>query len=186
MSPVSNTSARRGTGRNRTSETLLRRPTSKPCHHGLSRPKTWLPLSLGPKSAQKAWKSEALRSKSFSPPKSEIQPRSTPKFGLGPGAGLVRAWCGPGAGLVRAWQSCVGHRIAASILRWQQDCPNHSCATHRIALMRYQQLGLGAVLARAQPCEASGTSLMLSREAIAQQDVQAGGAASLSGRRRLK
>ena len=55
------------------------------------------------------------------------------------------AWCGPGA----------------SILRWQQDCPSHSCATHRIALMHYQQLGLGAVLARAQPCDGAGPAVEL-------------------------
>ena len=62
-------------GRNRTSETLLRRPTPKPCHHKpchhrLSLPSQNVaqershrtassPLSLGPKSAQKPWKSEA-------------------------------------------------------------------------------------------------------------------------------
>ena len=91
------------------------------------------PLSLGPKSAQKAWKSEAgsaasmglqilvdpasshmLVSKPFlkrsrAPHRSRI---SGPSFQLrawcGPGAGLVRAWCGPGAGL--------------AILRWAQDC----------------------------------------------------------------
>ena len=74
---------------------------------------------------------------------------------------LVRPWCGPGAGLVRAWQSCVGHRIAASILRWQQHCFSHSCATHRIAPVHYQQLGLGAVLARAQPCDGAGPAVEL-------------------------
>ena len=61
----------------------------------------------------------------------------------GPGAGLVRAWCGPGAGLAQAWQSWVGHRIAASIQRHTQDCPD------------------GAVLARAQPCDGAGPAVEL-------------------------
>ena len=104
-------------GRNRTSETSLRRPTPKPCHHGLSLPvpndRFVTALFWGRKVRKRLGKA-----------KSEIRPRSIPKSD----------W-----GLVRAWQSCVGHRIAASILRWQQDCPSHSCATHRIALMHYQQ-----------------------------------------------
>ena len=43
--------------------------------------------------------------------------------------------------------SCVGHRIA----------------THRIALMHYQQLRLGAVLARAQPCDGAWKARSCSR-----------------------
>ena len=67
----------------------------------------------------------------------------------GPGSGLVRAWRGPGAGL--------------AILGWAQDCClNPALATGlpqpflrhtQNALMHYQQLWLGAVLARAQPCD---------------------------------
>ena len=46
-------------------------------------------------------------------------------------------------------QSWRGHRIAPSILLWQQDCFNHSCADNRIAPVHYEQLGLGTVLPRA-------------------------------------
>ena len=95
---------------------------------------------------------------------SEIRPRSIPKSDWG----LVRAWCaqclvraccGPGAGLVRAWQSWVGHRIVASIL-WAQDCFTNPVAS-RIAPVHYQQLWLGAVLARAQPCDGAGPAVEL-------------------------
>ena len=71
--------------------------------------------------------------------------RSTPKSDWG----LVRAWCGPGnpgLGTGLQPQSCAG---------------SHSCATHRIALMHYQQLWLGAVLARAQPCDGAGPAVEL-------------------------
>ena len=94
-------------------------------------------------------------------------------------------WCGPGAGLARAWrglllakplaefsvnpglstglplQSCAGNRIAPSILRWQQDCSTHSCADSRIAPMQHKQLGLGTILARAQPCDGAGPAVEL-------------------------
>ena len=94
------------------------------------------PLSLGPKRAF--------------PPKSENQPRSTPKSDWGwrgPGAGLVRAWCGPGAGLVRAWCGLVLVNPVVPVNPVVgQDCPSQSCRHGRIALMHHQQLGLGAVL----------------------------------------
>ena len=50
------------------------------------------PLSLGPKSAQKGLEKQG-RLRGFV---------LHTEVGLGPGAGLVRAWCGPDAGLVRA------------------------------------------------------------------------------------
>ena len=54
-------------------------------------------------------------------------------------------------------QDCCGNRIAPSnsavatglplsILGWAQDCFTHSCADSRIALVHYEQLGLGTVL----------------------------------------
>ena len=47
----------------------------------------------------------------------------------------------------------VGTGMLHSILLWQQDCFNHSCADSRIAPVHYKQLGLGTVLARAQACD---------------------------------
>ena len=89
--------------------------------------------------------------------KSDLAPhRSRIGAWCGPGAGLVRAWCGPGAGLVRAWcgpgagaNPGLGAGLPQSILLWAQDCFTQSCRHSRIA----PQLWLGAVLARAQPCD---------------------------------
>ena len=40
----------------------------------------------------------------------------------------------------------LGTGLLLSILLWQQDCFNHSCADCRIAPVHYKQLGLGTVL----------------------------------------
>ena len=123
MSPVSNTSARQGSGE----ESNVRNVAPETNALAMS------PWALS--SQNGAFCHRFVRAKLFSTEVGNPTSLHT-EVGLGP-------WS-------RAWQSWVGHRIAASILRWQQDCPSHSCATHRIAL-NYQQLWLGAVLARAQP-----------------------------------
>ena len=145
MSPVSNTSARQGTGveSNLPGDQRLSHLTIGFCY----RPKTAL---FGPGAEKctkigKAKPAPRLRSKS----QNSIRPRSItksdfwPKLPLaGPGAGLARAWrvpgaglvpawrawCGPGAGLARAWcgpgaglvlpfcQSCVSAGLLRSIL----------------------------------------------------------------------
>ena len=71
-------------------------------------------------------------------------------WALRPGAGLVRAWCGPGNPVVGA-----GLELQSSA----QDCFTQSCRHSRIALMQHQQLRLGAVLARAQPCDGAGPAV---------------------------
>ena len=98
----------------------------------------------------------------------EVQLCSPEKPWRGPGAGLVRAWCGPGAGHCHrgadAEVSVNVNPVASggllhSILLSAQDCSTQSCREHRIALMQHQQLGLGAVLARAQPCDGAGPAV---------------------------
>ena len=55
----------------------------------------------------------------------------------------------------------LGTGLLLSILLWQQDCFNHSCAGNRIAPVHYEQLGLGTVLARAQACDGVGPAVEL-------------------------
>ena len=62
----------------------------------------------------------------------------------------------------------VGTGLLLSILLWQQDCFNHSCAGNRIALVHYEQLGLGTVLARAQACDGVGPAVELPGECVSQ------------------
>ena len=102
MSPVSNTSARRGP------RTSLRRATPKPSHHGLSLPvrHRFVTALFGAEKCAKGLEKRSRKS-DLAPGQSRIGAWFGPGLGLvrawfGPGAGLVRAWCGPGAGLVRA------------------------------------------------------------------------------------
>ena len=106
-------------GRNRTSETSLRRPTPKPCHHGLLlpvpngafRPKNGL-TAMSPLRHRSLW-GQKVR-KRLGKAKSEIRPRSIPKLDWG----LVRAWRRPGnpaLGTGMLPQSCAGNRIASAI-----------------------------------------------------------------------
>ena len=62
-----------------------------------------------------------------------------------PGAGLARAWC------CLSVNPVVSAGLLRSILLSAQDCFNQSCRQRRIVPAHYQQLVLGAVLARAQP-----------------------------------
>ena len=82
-----------------------------------------------------------------------------------------RRRCGPGAGLVRATVAgalaefsvnpALSTGLLHSILRSAQDCSTQSCGGRRIASMQHQQLGLGAVLPRAQGHNGVGPAVEL-------------------------
>ena len=169
MSPVSNTSARRGAGEESNLRNVPHHGLSLPVQNGAFWPKNSL-TAMSPLRHRSLWgrkvrdgkarpaprlRSERgrLRSKSRTFLHEVGNPTSLQaEVGLGPGAGLVGAWCGPGAAL--------------AILCWAQDCCLNPAAatgllTHRIALMQHQQLWLGAVLARAQPCDGVGPAVEL-------------------------
>ena len=148
MSPVSNTSARRGAGE----ESNLRNVAPETNAQAMS---PWA-LVTSPKrrfSAQKRSHRDVTASSplSFGAEKCAkgLEKRSR-KSDLAPYQSRIGAWCGPGnpaLGTGLPPQSCAGNRIAPAI--------------HRIALMHYQQLWLGAVLARAQPCDGAGPAVEL-------------------------
>ena len=165
-SPVSNTSARRGPGRNRTSETSLPRATPKPSHHTYPKRRflaqelrchRFVTLSLGPKCAKGLEKQS--RTSDLAPGRSLVWAWAAALVrawcgGVGlvrPGAGLAQAWFGPeraGAGLVRAWCGPGNPMLGTELLP-------QSCCGNRLLrpFLRHTQNcpdGLGAVLARAQ------------------------------------
>ena len=125
MSPVSNTSARQGTGVAISPSAFLTIPKRRFLSQKRSHRDVTASTALfgAEKCAKGLEKQNHLK---FSPPKSLLHT----EVGLGPGAGRVRAGCGPGAGLaILRWaQGCSLNPALATglphpLLRSQQDCP---------------------------------------------------------------
>ena len=158
MSPVSNTSARRGTGEESNAKTV-----SPQCHRFVT---ALFGAEKCAKGLEKRGRLHGFGLSEPSPPKSEIRPRSTPKLfciieGYFPSIHWKRGPTRPPGAQDCPVNPVLGAGLPQSILSGAQDCFTQSCRHSRIAPVHYQQLWLGAVLARTQPCDRAGPAVEL-------------------------